>query len=67
VEHAGAAMKLMFYKTVQGDDGNPMGELVMIVEEAASRLTAATQVKDLPATAARMANWRQFADFFEIV
>ena len=60
-------MKLICYKTVQGADGNPTGELVMIVEEAASRLAAATLVKDLPATAARLANWRQFADFFEVV
>jgi hypothetical protein len=58
-------MRLIFYKTVESDDGNPTSELVMIVEALASGVGLVTE--NLPVPRGRLANWREFADFFEIV
>ncbi|MBV8169490.1 MAG: hypothetical protein JO021_22025 [Alphaproteobacteria bacterium] len=57
-------MKLIFYKTVQGPDGKPIGHRVMTVEDAGSR--RAVHVDGVPALRMPLSHWRQFADFFEI-
>jgi hypothetical protein len=58
-------MKLVFYKMVRGGDGRPTARRVITVK-AADPATA--DRNQLPMTLqARMAYWRQFADFFEIV
>ncbi len=59
-------MKLIFYKTVLGPDGKPIGHPVMTVEDAGSRKTVTRQVDTVPAQRLPLSHWRQFADFFEI-
>jgi hypothetical protein len=60
-------MKLIFYKTVQGPDGKPIGHRVMTVEDAGSRKTVTRHdVDTLPTLRTPLTHWRQFADFFEI-
>jgi hypothetical protein len=60
-------MKLIFYKTVQGSDGKPVGHPVMTVEDAGSRKRLTPHVDALPAPRPPLTHWRQFADFFEIL
>jgi hypothetical protein len=59
-------MKLIFYKTVLGPDGRPVGHPVMTVEDAGSRTPASRPADAVPAVRAPLSHWRQFADFFEI-
>jgi hypothetical protein len=59
-------MELIFYKTVQGPDGKPVGHPVMTVEDAGSRRAVAGPADDVPTVRAPTSHWRQFADFFEI-
>ncbi len=59
-------MKLVFYKTVQGPDGKPVGHPVMTVEDAGSRKAATGHAGAAPTVRTPTSHWRQFADFFEI-
>jgi hypothetical protein len=58
-------MKLIFYKAVLDADGRAMGERVVTIEDQAPRLDNPRA----PVTARddRLAYWRDFADFFEIL
>lgn len=60
-------MKLIFYKTVQGADGKPVGHPVMTVEDADSRKAKLSHAEPLPTPREPLSHWRQFADFFEIL
>lgn len=58
-------MKLIFYKTVQGADGKPVGRRVVTVDPSGIRHFDAAPTAGLPGPT-RLGPWREFADFFEI-